>query len=69
MNKRKALEELLSKFGYEVRGTDIWTKRIAGYPGRPFGTCRDIFDACDQLIPIIHDDKYHKALTEITDAP
>lgn len=68
MNKPKALAELLARFDFEVRGNDIWRKRVAYMPARPFGmTCRDIYDACDQLIPIIHDDKYHNQLIRINE--
>jgi hypothetical protein len=70
MNKKKAIAELLARFDFEVRGNDIWQKRIAYMPAQPFGrTCRDIFDAADQLIPIIHDDGYHNQLNQINDAP
>ena len=68
MNKPKAIAELLARFDMEVRGNDIWQKRVSYMPARPFGmTFRDIFDAADQLIPIIHDDRYHNQLTRINE--
>ena len=68
MNKPKAIAELLARFDMEVRGNDIWYRKIAWVPAQPMGrTCRDIFDAADQLIPIIHDDRYHNQLTRINE--
>lgn len=57
---------LLRDFDFEVRGGDIWTRRIGPQPARPFGMqCRNLRDAAERLIPIIHDDEYHNRLTAI----
>lgn len=64
------LKQLLSDFGYEVQGNTIINKAIRGFCGPTiFGKCRDLWDATEQLCPIIHSDEYTNRLIAIQNTP
>lgn len=54
--------QLLRDFGFTVRGTRIVQLRVGWVGERDFGSCRDVFDAAERLIPIISDDTYYNRL-------
>lgn len=63
----KALARLLLDYGYRVDGNTIIQTRIRGFTSEQiFGHCRDLFDAAEQLIPIIHEKDYQERFLEIT---
>lgn len=54
-----ALKVLLRDFGFKVEGKTIIQLGIKGFTSdRVFGQCRDLFDAAEQLRPIICDEEY-----------
>ena len=66
MNKK--LVRLISEWGYELKGRELWSKRIAGYSGSFVANIRDIFDAAEYLIPIIHNSEYQNELNFLLDS-
>jgi hypothetical protein len=57
MNTKLAI--LLKDFGFKVEVTTIIELGVNGFTrDRIFGRCRDLFDAAEQLRPIIRDDEY-----------
>ena len=64
----RRLRRLLSEFGYELRGHTIIQKGIRGFASdQVFGQARSMFDACERLIPIIHDDNFSSEFRRITE--
>lgn len=72
MTTEKKLRQLLLDFGYIVDGEYIIIiiHRRRGRSGyirdRVWGRCRSVFDAADQLRPIIKDDEFSERHTRIT---
>ena len=63
----KPLARLLLDYDYRVAGNTIIQVGIRGFTSeRLFGHCRDLFDAAEQLIPIIHAKEYQDRFQEIT---
>jgi hypothetical protein len=61
------LRRLLLDYNYDVRGDTIISKGIRGFcPDSVWGRCRSIMDACERLIPIIHDDEFTGRYNRIT---
>ncbi len=50
---------LLRDFGYRVEGSLIIQNAIRGVMGeRIFRRCRSLYDAVEQLVPVIHSDEF-----------
>jgi hypothetical protein len=66
-NTEKKTIELLRRWGYKMRGEDLWEMAIAWVPARRVESFirGGVFAAADYLIPIIHDDAYHSELIAI----
>lgn len=61
------LKVLFRDFGFKVEGTTIIRLGIRGFTSdRIWGHCRNLFDAAEQLLPIIKDEAYTRRLLEIT---
>jgi hypothetical protein len=55
----KRLRILMRKHGYKLEGRTIISIGLHPFTSdRIIGHARDTFDACEQLIPIIHDDTF-----------
>lgn len=54
----RKLIRLMRDFGYYANAGSVYSMPIGGYPAQFVRHCRDIFDAADQLCPIIADSEY-----------
>jgi hypothetical protein len=67
VNADTRLRRLLLDHGYDVQGNTIISKGIRGFcSDSAWGRCRSIMDACERLIPIIHDDEFTSRYNRIT---
>jgi hypothetical protein len=63
----KTLRRLLLDYDYDVQGGRIIQKGIRGFTSdRVWGRCRSVFDACEQLIPVIHDRQFTTRFIKVT---
>ena len=63
----KALEVLMRDYGFRVEGNVIIENGIRGFTSsRVFRHCRSVFDAAEQLIPVICDSDYSARFGQIT---
>ena len=59
MNATTRLAVLLSDYGFKVEGNRIIQKGIRGFTSdRIMGTCRSVFDAAEQLVPIVKNPEF-----------
>lgn len=62
----KPLAQLLRDFGYRVDGTSLVSVGVRGFTSdRIVRRVRGLFDAAEQLIPIIHEDAYYERFRRI----
>ena len=60
------LTVLLKDFGYKVTGCDLIEMAWRGGPARTIRQCRGLFDAAEQLIPLLRDDEFYSRFCKIT---
>lgn len=69
MQKQNALKVLLKDYGYSVRDNALYSNAIRGfYPERRMHTVRDLWDACESIIPILSPEdraQFHRRLDRI----
>ena len=62
-----AIAILLRDYGFKVCGDTIIDLGVKGYiPARVWGKCRDVYDAAEQLRPIIADAEFSRRHTKLT---
>ena len=60
------LKTLLRDFGFKIDGDTIIDMGVKGFIAtRIWGRCRSVFDAVEQLLPIIKDDEFYRRYREI----
>jgi len=61
------LKVLLRDWGYQMKGEYLYSKAFCGLPERCMGIFKSTFAACEHLIPIISDKKFHDRFKRICD--
>lgn len=62
----RQLTVLLRDFGYRFDGRNLIANAIRGFCGdEVVRRCRDLYDAAEQLRPIVKDDEYSRRHAEI----